>query len=563
MTHKKLFAALIVAIMIVLLLPLGAYADSEKAVNAEIMQVYGGADGIISMTFDDGYYDTALVLDELFEKYDLKGSIMMIAQNATGSAGKFKPLFDTGRLEPQSHSMTHSNLSDGKVPLDRELEIYQNELADSRTLLENIFPQNDIITFAIPHGTMSANATEFASKHYYAIRTTKNGVQTLDPESNSDFGGWYAMYSPTTYKQSFDSAADPAAAQWEWIKKCIDDAANGWYVPITHKVGDVAGTELPYKVADKMFEYIASLRDEGKVWVTTYSEAVKYVRERQNSALRAYSVDGSIFVDISMTDTTEDGLPIDADVFNTPLTVKIEVPAEYGTVYYTNVGKEYTAEAFSDGSKNYIYANITPNSGAVKLRLDSTHDFAQWDKHDDQLHTRTCIDCGLVDYGEHVWDEGEIIKAPTHTKTGIKKCTCLLCGDLQEFKVNKKTEDHTFDKKVESMNFKASDATCLRGETYYYSCVCGEVGAETYEVGEPLGHTFGEWTVLEEATEAADGVAVRKCACGEAEYEVIPEKAGKPGISTPVLIGIISSAVVLLLGLGFMVMFIVFKKRKS
>lgn len=54
-------------------------------------------------------------------------------------------------------------------------------------------------------------------------------------------------------------------------------------------------------------------------------------------------------------------------------------------------------------------------------------------------------------------------------------------------------------------------ATCTASAVYYKSCVCGEKGKETFTVGEPLGHTWGEWTVITPATEEAEGVRQRTC----------------------------------------------------
>lgn len=563
MKLKKYICVFISALLIFLAMPTAVIASSETAddVQAEIMTVYGGAGGIISMTFDDGYYETALVLDELFAKYDLKGSLMMIG-NRANYVSKFQPLFDTGRLEPQSHSMTHVKMTAESVPYETQDEVFEYEIAQSKTQIESLYPKYDVLTFAIPYGGMSDDAYDFAAKHYYGIRTTQNGVQTLDPDFSREYGSWSKMYSPVTYMSNFDYAENPEEKQWQWIKTTIDNAANGWYIPITHRVGDVENTDLTYAMADKMFAYIAQLKNEGKVWVTTYSEAVKYVRERQNSTVRAYNESGTIYVNVDMTDITEDGLPLDPDVFNTPLTVKVSVPATYGTIYYTVAGKEYTAEPFSDGSNNYVYVNIIPNAGPIELRVSSTHTFADWDKFDKDVHQRVCIDCGLIDYGDHEWDEGEIVKAPTHTKTGTKECTCLACGEKAEFKVQK-TNDHTYDKQVKSMNFKADDPTCTSGETYYYSCVCGACGTETFEVGEPLGHSFGKWTVLEEPGETSYGKRVRKCECGEAEYEDIEPLGKDSGMSTPVLVGVIAGSAAMLLALSAVIVFIVLKKRKA
>ena len=62
------------AILATLLTPVTASASDEASIEAKIENVYGGAKGIVSMTFDDGIYPTALVLEELCEKYDLKAS---------------------------------------------------------------------------------------------------------------------------------------------------------------------------------------------------------------------------------------------------------------------------------------------------------------------------------------------------------------------------------------------------------------------------------------------------------------------------------------------------------
>lgn len=39
-----------------------------------------------------------------------------------------------------------------------------------------------------------------------------------------------------------------------------------------------------------------------------------------------------------------------------------------------------------------------------------------------------------------------------------------------------------------------------------------------------MGHTFGEWTIVKEATETEEGLKERVCTvCGEKETEVIPK----------------------------------------
>lgn len=50
--------------------------------------------------------------------------------------------------------------------------------------------------------------------------------------------------------------------------------------------------------------------------------------------------------------------------------------------------------------------------------------------------------------------------------------------------------EHTFNQEVATEDYLASPATCTEKAKYFYSCVCGEKGSETFEYGEPLGHGF-------------------------------------------------------------------------
>ena len=49
---------------------------------------------------------------------------------------------------------------------------------------------------------------------------------------------------------------------------------------------------------------------------------------------------------------------------------------------------------------------------------------------------------------------------------------------------------HTFDQRVATSDYLASNANCTEPAKYYYSCTCGEKGTETFTDGEALGHAF-------------------------------------------------------------------------
>ena len=90
------------------------------------------------------------------------------------------------------------------------------------------------------------------------------------------------------------------------------------------------------------------------------------------------------------------------------------------------------------------------------------------------------------------------------------------CGKQEE-------HTHSFTEQNVKQTYLASEATCTQAAKYYYSCTCGEKGTETFEIGNALGHNFGEWKTVTPATEEKDGLEERTCTrCEEKEERAIP-----------------------------------------
>ena len=66
------------------------------------------------------------------------------------------------------------------------------------------------------------------------------------------------------------------------------------------------------------------------------------------------------------------------------------------------------------------------------------------------------------------------------------------CGGKKDNNGNQEEKHtHSFSCKVANDDYLETNATCIAKAKYYYSCTCGEKGTETFEFGEPLGHTGG------------------------------------------------------------------------
>lgn len=91
---------------------------------------------------------------------------------------------------------------------------------------------------------------------------------------------------------------------------------------------------------------------------------------------------------------------------------------------------------------------------------------------------------------------------------------------LESVCVNGNVTENVYTSHTEEID-KAQDATCTStGFTEGKHCsVCGEILIEQEEV-PAMGHSFGEWVTIQEATSGENGLQERECVCGEKESRV-------------------------------------------
>ena len=75
---------------------------------------------------------------------------------------------------------------------------------------------------------------------------------------------------------------------------------------------------------------------------------------------------------------------------------------------------------------------------------------------------------------------------------------------------------HAYIEQVAEEKYLAS-ANCEEKAKYYYSCSCGEASTETFEYGEVIEHSFGEWETKTPADCLNAEVEYRVCACSAEE----------------------------------------------
>ena len=141
---KVLLLIFLVSLLITSLSAMASATDEEKVtLRSAYAPVYGGAKAIATLTFDDSIYPTALLVQQMCEKYGMEATMMMIVERIGASgdnhadAATWAALFAKGQIEPQSHSYSHIDLrSTTENGLANQSEAnFQRELADSKSAL--------------------------------------------------------------------------------------------------------------------------------------------------------------------------------------------------------------------------------------------------------------------------------------------------------------------------------------------------------------------------------------------------------------------------------------------
>ena len=101
------------------------------------------------------------------------------------------------------------------------------------------------------------------------------------------------------------------------------------------------------------------------------------------------------------------------------------------------------------------------------------------------------------DPDEHIHSYKEVVVAPDCTNEGFTLQVCE-CGDASISDIVEK-RGHVYDRSVPDERFLKSKATADSPAVYYKSCVCGEMGEETFEFGESLDRIWNSaivWVIV-------------------------------------------------------------------
>ncbi|MEJ7589558.1 MAG: hypothetical protein WKI04_18560 [Ferruginibacter sp.] len=115
-----------------------------------------------------------------------------------------------------------------------------------------------------------------------------------------------------------------------------------------------------HEMLREYFSYIK--QQEDNVWIATFADVTKYMRERMHAVVKTTATDGKIMVDLTHS--------LDTSMYDIPLTLKTYVPAGWKEVVVKQRGKTQAARSIKDENGAFVLYQLQPNKGIAELSIE-------------------------------------------------------------------------------------------------------------------------------------------------------------------------------------------------
>jgi peptidoglycan/xylan/chitin deacetylase (PgdA/CDA1 family) len=252
-------------------------------------------------------------------------------------------------FEFSSHTITHPRLAVlDDANLDYELDKSREDILDHLGLKHTF-------TVECPFGTEDTRVVRRALALYPASRNRM-------PEPFLDELNRWSGKDPAASSREYVQwqrgvlTATPMGEMTGWVDTIVR-RDNIWLVLVFHGVDDVGWEPKTGAELDAYFRFIKSL--ESRVWVATFQDVTKYMRERMGARVTTVRKGQAIEVELRYD------LP--AVFYDLPLTLKTRVPPSWRSVEIRQAGLTTAAEPARDGRGAYVLYRARPNAGPVSL----------------------------------------------------------------------------------------------------------------------------------------------------------------------------------------------------
>ena len=248
-----------------------------------------------------------------------------------------------------SHTISHPRLA----VLDEQNLLY--ELEKCKEEIQNQLGAEHTFSAECPFGTENERVMEYAYKVHPALRNRMPEAFLAELNRGSS-------HTPGEYEQEYIQwqRGPLKKTSMDMMKSWVDTLLvhdNVWLVLTFHGIDGVGWEAKPHQELKEFFTYIK--KHEGKLWVATFGEATKYMRERMSASVKGEKQNDKIFVNLSHT--------LDKNQYAVPLTLKTYVNSDWKEILVKQGSKSETVSSLTDDVGTYVFYQATPNGSAVEL----------------------------------------------------------------------------------------------------------------------------------------------------------------------------------------------------
>ncbi len=301
----------------------------------------------ISYTFDDGYPNHFAVAVPLFNEFDYKLTLFTITGTVYGFPpdwSKLQAAADDGH-EVASHTVTHPHFAGMSDSLQTV------ELKDSQDSINAHITGQRCITLAYPFCETCKRS--ICEQYYIAARICSGQIEPSTPRDfmgiSSIVCGPQGLNTTKNITDKFKSTA----------------SSKGWCVLLLHGLDEEESwSTLSSTILRETLAYLDSNRVT--YWVSTFSNVVRYIMERNAASVTELSAEDSI-ITVQVTDT------LDNDIFDYPITVRRPLPEGWISADVTQNGEPVgNAQVVTINSIKYIVFDAVPDGEDIAIMKSST-----------------------------------------------------------------------------------------------------------------------------------------------------------------------------------------------
>ena len=141
-----------------------------------------------------------------------------------------------------------------------------------------------------------------------------------------------------------------------WIDTCLKHD-NIWLVLVFHGIDGIGYQPKTSGEIKEYFNYMKAKEDE--LWIATFRDVTKYIRERMNTAVNSSINDDKITILLSHS--------LDPEIYTLPLTLKTSLPPEWETIKVKQGDNIQYPQINRDADIPYVLYQATPNAEPIEL----------------------------------------------------------------------------------------------------------------------------------------------------------------------------------------------------